>query len=166
MTSSEATICENIRIRWERYDVGGRLYDTIPPRGKEEFINLVNRYKKEYADKGCGKDISMEKCLYQEKVIVNMLEKMTSQSQIGNLDYNQAMYPLIAEEKKKFEDLGCIKKIEQNRQEVVAKKINVYGGLDKERIEAFSKYQVKFRVFMGASILLTALTIIILKTKK
>jgi hypothetical protein len=167
MENKEYINCQQLRDWWGRYDVGGILYNTIPERSKEAFINSVNKQKKEYADKGCGKDVLMEKCLEREAFLTSTRNNISSRNQAGNLNTIESWNKILTEETKKFQDLGCPKKIEENRQVAVSKTIDKYSELDKKRIEAESKYQQKIRIFMGATVLIIVLTTIFLfKTKK
>ena len=57
------------------------------------------------------------------------------------------------------------KKIEENKQLAVKSTIDKYTTIDEERIQAESKYQANVRVFIGASVLVLALTIILVNRK-
>jgi len=155
--------CQSLRNKWGMYDVGGRLYNS----DGRDWTSYVDSKKKEYAEKGCGKDVLMEKCLEREAYLTNLRESINAKAQQGNFTFVEGFSKVLSEETQKFSDLGCQKKIEENRQVAVSKSIDKYSELDKERIEAESKYQQRVRIFIGASVLLIALTtIFLLKTKK
>jgi hypothetical protein len=159
MENREYIDCQTLRNKWEMYDVGGRLYKS----DSMDWTFWVNNKKKEYAEKGCGKDVLMEKCLEREAVITNIRNSAFKSDAFQNSDMK---LQALNREKQKFTELGCEKKIEQNRQVAVSKTIDKYSELDKQRVESDSKYQVKVRIFMGASILLIGLTTIFLLSKK
>jgi hypothetical protein len=159
MENREYIDCQTLRNKWEMYDVGGRLYKS----DSRDWTFYVNNLKKQYADKGCGKDVLMEKCLEKEAVITNIRNTAFKSDAFQNSDMK---LQVLNQEKQKFTELGCEKKIEQNRQVAVSKTIDKYSELDKQRIQSDSQYQVKVRIFMGASILLIGLTTIFLFPKK
>ena len=125
----------------------------------------IAKWKKKYNDGGCGADVLMEKCLEREAYINNVRTKSAILVKQGNLNWVESDNQIIAEEKRKFTELGCEKKIEESRQMSVKSIASKYSDLDKQRIEAESKYQIKVRIFMGASILLIGLTTLILNKK-
>lgn len=164
MTPTQQAIrCQQTRNNWEQYEVGGSQYENTNAITRS---GEINKWKKKYSDEGCGKDILMEKCLERENYINQIRETISVKTQQGNLNYTDAMSKVLFEEKNKFSKLGCEKKIEQSRQVAVADTVNKYSELDKQRIEADSKYQVKVRVFMGASIFLIGLTVMIILKRK
>lgn len=159
MENREYIDCQTLRNKWEMYDVGGRLYKS----DNRDWTFYVDNLKKQYADKGCGKDVLMEKCLEKEAVLTNIRNSAFKSNAFDNSDMT---LQVLNQENQKFKDLGCVKKIEENRQVAVSKTIDKYSELDKQRIQSDSQYQVKVRIFMGASILLIGLTTIFLLSKK
>jgi hypothetical protein len=152
--------CQRNRTQWEAYEVGGSQYDKVSALTRSSEIS---KFKKIYSDGGCGKDILMEKCLELEATLTNIREKES----IDNQQRDSFSYGYtIASIKKNFTSLGCEKKIEESRQVVVGNVINKYSELDKQRIEADSKYQLKIRIFIGASVLLVGLALMITSKRK
>lgn len=164
MTRTQQAInCQKLRINWEQYE--SENFNSVNPFASKNF-ETIKYLKKKYDDEKCGKDVLMEKCLERENYINGIREAISVKTQQGNLNYTDAMSKVVFEEKNKFSKLGCEKKIEQSRQVAVSDTINKYSKLDKERIESDSKYQVKVRVFIGASVFLIGLTIMIIFKRK
>jgi hypothetical protein len=162
MGNKEYIDCQSLRNKWGMYEVGGILYNS----DSRDWTFYVDNLKKQYADKGCGKDALMEKCLEREAYLTNLRESINAKAQQGNFTFVEGFTKILDVEKQKFSDLGCQKKIEENRRVAVLETIDKYSELDKQRIESDNKYQVKFRIFMGASVLLIVVTTILLLSKK
>lgn len=143
--------CSALRDAWEQYG-------TNPPKGLE---TIVNKYKKQYQDGGCGKDVLMEKCFGIEKYIKNLRDSIAESTTQGNLPFVEASYPVLVSQKNKFSSLGCEKKVEQYKQTFIKTAVDKYTTLDEQRIEAESKYQANVRIFIGVSILVIGLTVIL-----
>jgi len=157
MGNKEYVDCETLRNKWGMYDVGGRLYNS----DSRDWGFYVDSLKKQYAEKGCGKDPLMEKCVERELVIQNLQNRISQLNQQNNTLESSAWLKVLQEETKKYSDLGCNSKIQENRNIVLGEKINKYTTLDKQRIEAESKYQANKKIFIGGSFLLVALAIIL-----
>ena len=147
--------CQGLRNEWE-------VHGTNPPKALE---TLVQKLKNKYQDGGCGKDVLLEKCKWKEAQIQNIrndIEEATYQNTPWRVEsYSKS----LAEAEEEFKRLGCVKKIEENKQVAVKSTIDKYTTIDEERIEAESKYQANVRVFIGASVLVLALTIILVNRK-
>lgn len=119
----------------------------------------------DYVKSGCGKDKLMEECSYLEKYLQNT--RMSIESSLKKNDVIQAeeFQKIMLNSQKKFNDLNCSKKLLEINKAVLDKTINKYTEFDKERIEAESKYQRNKRMFLGASVLLISLTMLILSKK-
>ena len=72
----------------------------------------------------------------------------------------------LARDKKVFEDKGCVKLIEQYRQQELKDVASKFSALDKARIEEESKYVRNQRVFFGGMVLLGGIVIIRMFSKK
>lgn len=68
--------------------------------------------------------------------------------------------------KAEFKKLGCEKTLSTEKAGQINEIVDQYTMTDKERIEADSKKQRNIRILIGASILVTALGILIYKTRK
>ena len=147
--------CYVTKMRWKEYEVGGRYYLA----GK--YDALINKWKKEYADGGCGADPLLEECLSKEEYINNVRNAITNASQQNNMNYVNAMSPVLAEKTKEFNNSNCNAKIQESRKVVVEEKLNKYSTLDKQRIEAESKYQANKKIFIGASVILIAVALVV-----
>lgn len=152
--------CNQQRMNFEQYDVGGKLANL---GNYTEFVKVL---KDKYNNSGCGKDPLMEKCLERDLYIRNLQNTITQKNQQNNIPQASAWTKVLAEETKKFNDLGCSGKIQEARGAVVEEKLSKYNALDKERIEAESKYQENKKIFIGASVLLiTVALIVVIKSK-
>lgn len=149
--------CHTTKMRWKEYEVGGRLYGI----GGADYTNLVNKWKKEYTDGGCGADPLLEECLSKEQYLSNVRNAITVASQQNNMTYVESTSRVLQEETKKFNDLGCSAKINEQKSVALQGKIQEYSALDKERIEAESKYEARKKVFIGGSVILIGLALIV-----
>jgi hypothetical protein len=147
--------CYNTKMRWKEYEVGGRNYI----QGKHTA--LVETWKKQYADGGCGADNLLEECKWRELYMQNLQNSIFVNNQQNNIGEASAWTKVLAEETKKFNDLGCNAKIQQSRNVVVEDKLSKYTALDKQRIEAESKYQANKKIFIGVSVLLVAVALVV-----
>jgi hypothetical protein len=161
MYSNKLIDCQVLKMRWEDYDVGGKFYGL----GGSDFTEIVNRWKKEYADKGCGADPLLEKCSERELYIQNLQNKITEKNQQNDIGQASRWTEVLNQETKKFSDLGCNAKIQESRNIVLGEKINKYTTLDKQRIEAESKYQANKKIFIGGSFILVAVALIVILKK-
>jgi hypothetical protein len=162
MGDKENVDCESLRNKWGMYDVGGRLYNS----DGRDWGFYVDSLKKQYAEKGCGKDPLMEKCVERELVIQNLQNRISQLNQQNNTVESSAWFKVLQEETKKFSDLGCNAKIQESRNSVLGEKIDKYNELDKQRIEAESKYQAKKKIFIGASFILVAVALVLILKKE
>jgi len=149
--------CYNTKMRWKEYDVGGRFYGL----GGANYTDLVNKWKKEYADGGCGADPLLEECKWRELYLSTIRNDISVSSQQNNIRYVQSTSKVLEAENKKFNDLGCTAKINEQKSGALQEKIKEYSGFDKERIEAESKYEARKKIFIGGSVILIGLALIV-----
>jgi len=148
--------CQSTRNNWEQYG-------TNPP--KELEIHVQN-LKKLYQDGGCGKDVLLEKCKYLEDYIQNLRDDNEKNAYLdGESWIIESNLKTIAEKEAELKELDCAKKLEEYKQIAVKSTIDKYTTIDEERIGAESKYQANVRIFIGASVLVLALTIILVNRK-
>jgi|688.fasta_scaffold04758_40 hypothetical protein len=147
--------CQSSRNEWERHG-------TNPPKELQIYVQNI---KKKYQDAGCGKDVLLEKCKWQEAYIQNIRNSIEEFTYQNNPSRVQASSKSLAEAEAELKKLDCAKKIEENKQVAVKSTINKYSALDEERIQAEIKYQTNVRIFIGASVLVLALTIILVNRK-
>jgi hypothetical protein len=150
-------LCHQYRTEWEQYEVGGKFYNQYKEITRS---GEIAKWKKKYADDGCGKDPALEKCLNREWYIQNLQNQIFIENQQNN-DRGSGWGEVLAEETKKFNDLGCNAKIQQSRNVVVEEKLDKYTTLDKQRIEAESKYQANKKIFIGVSVILVAVALVV-----
>ena len=146
--------CRQKRVEWESYEVGGSRY------GNADYTGLVNIYKKQYADGGCGADPLMEKCLERELYIKNLQEVIRVASQQNNLNKATSTIEVLNRVTKDFTDSGCEAKIEESRRVVVQGISDKYSAIDKQRIEAETKYESNKKIFIGGTVLLISVALI------
>jgi hypothetical protein len=147
--------CYTTKMRWKEYEVGGRNYI----QGKHTA--LVETWKKQYADGGCGADPLLEECLSKEQYLSNVRNAISVAGQQNNISYVESTSRVLQDETKKFNDLGCTAKINEQKSGALQGKIQEYSAFDKQRIEAESKYEERKKIFIGGSVILIALTLII-----
>ena len=148
--------CQSTRDRWEKYG-------TNPPKNLETYVQTI---KKSYQDGGCGKDVLLEKCKYLEDYIQNLRDDNEKNAYLDGKSWIiESNLKTIAEKEEELKKLDCAKKLEEYKQVAVKSTIDKYSSLDEERIQAEIKYQENLRIFMGASVLVLALTIILVNRK-
>jgi hypothetical protein len=147
--------CYSTKIRWQDYEVGGRNYKA----GFTESI--VAKFKKEYADGGCGADPLLEECLSREQRISNVRNGVFISGQQNDMKSVELLSKDLQDSTKKFNDLGCPAKINEQKSGALQEKIKEYSGFDKERIEAESKYEANKKIFIGVSVLLIAVALVV-----
>ena len=153
---SSLSDCQSTRNRWEQYG-------TNPPKELETYVQNI---KKSYQDGGCGKDVLLEKCKWIEDYIQNLRNDNEKNAYLDGKSWIiESNLKTIAEKEAELKKLDCAKKIEENKQLAVKSTIDKYTTIDEERIQAESKYQANVRVFIGASVLVLALTIILVNRK-
>jgi hypothetical protein len=149
--------CYTTKMRWKEYEVGGRFYGL----GGADYTNLVNKWKKEYADGGCGVDATLEECLSKEQYLSNVRNAISVAGQQNNISYVSAMSPVLAQKTKEFNESGCSAKINESKGIALQGKIQEYSAFDKQRIEAESKYEARKKIFIGGSVILVGLALIV-----
>jgi hypothetical protein len=148
--------CQGLKGNWEQYEVGGRLYGT------GNYSSLIDRLKNQYKESGCGTDPLLEKCFEKEQYIINLQNAISSATQRNDPNYLSGLTATLNEENKKFSELGCAGKINQFKIGKVQDKTKETNLFDQERIEADSKFEVKKRIFIGGSVILIALGMLLL----
>lgn len=131
------------------------------PKLQEDYDNS----KKRYDESVCGKDVLKDKCF-------GLQSKITShQSSINYFlvtrDTAQAA-KLQAELDKfvsDFKSSNCEAKISQTRGEYAMSVSDTFKKMDKERIDAESKYQQKQRLFFGVIVFFGAVLIVTMFSK-
>jgi len=151
-------LCQAYRVQWEDYEVGGKFYNQYKEITRS---GEIAKWKKKYADGGCGKDPALEKCLNKEYYIQNLQNTIFIQNQQNNTREASAWTQVLAEETKKFNDLGCNAKIQESKSVVVKEKLDKFTAFDKERVEAESKYQANKKIFIGVSVILVAVALVV-----
>ena len=147
--------CHQARMNWEQYDIGGRLSNS------GNYTELVKGLKDKYTSVGCGQDPLMEKCLERELYIRNLQNNISEKTQQNNSGEANAWIQVLAKETKAFNDLGCSAKIQQSKNTILEGKLSEYTALDKERIEAESKYEANKKIFTSVSFLLVVVALLI-----
>jgi hypothetical protein len=150
--------CSKKRKLWELYDVGGKYYNS-------DYNFYVSTLKKDYANNKCGSNVLLEDCVYLEEKILNITNEISASIKYGKLD-NESKNAELQNLKSDFKNKNCVKEIEKYMQSELGEVIGVYSGLDKERITQNTDYEKNKRIFIGASILILGVTIILINKKK
>jgi hypothetical protein len=150
--------CSKKRKLWELYDVGGKYYNS-------DYNFYVSTLKKDYANNKCGGNVLLEDCVYLEEKILNITNEISASIKYGKLD-NESKNAELQNLKSDFKNKGCVKEIEKYMQSEMGQVIDVYSGLDKERITQNTDYEKNKRIFIGGSILILAVTIVLINNKK
>jgi hypothetical protein len=142
-------------------------------KGKEESIaKLKNDIKlNDCANDPSVKKYRREKCLglnekitsYTSTIASDYLKSLNSKDDGGfnlNAFYADNLKIALEDAKKDFITYNCVKEVEASRQEVVGSIASEFSAYDKERIEAESIYERNKRIFIGASVLIFGLALI------
>ena len=145
---------------------------NLNPSKIEQFTKALQKAqedyeisKKFYDESPCGKDPLKDKCF-------GLQYKITSHQ-------NSIRYFLVTRDKAQadkmqkeldkfvsdFKSSNCESKISQTRGEYVMSVSDTFKKMDKERIEAESKYQQKQRIFFGSIVFLGALLLVTMFSK-
>lgn len=151
--------CSKKRKLWELYDVGGKYYNS-------DYNFYVSSLKKDYANNKCGSNVLLEDCVYLEEKITNTLNEISALMKYQKLEQIEGKKSELEILKNNFKNKGCVKEIEKYMQSEMGQVIDVYSGLDKERITENTTYEKNKRIFIGASILILGVTIVLINKKK
>jgi hypothetical protein len=151
--------CSKKRKLWELYDVGGKYYNS-------DYNFYVSSLKKDYANNKCGSNVLLEDCVYLEEKITNTLNEISALMKYQKLEQIEGKKSELEILKSNFKNKGCVKEIEKYMQSEMGQVIDVYSGLDKERITENTTYEKNKRIFIGASILILGVTIVLINKKK
>jgi len=99
----------------------------------------------QYNDLGCGKDIPLENCLYY--------------------NYKFKQNPNDKSWEVKMKNANCKEILASNTQKTIEDIYGTYSDLDKQRIEAESKFQRNQKVFFGGMVFLLVVGIFLIKKK-
>lgn len=110
--------------------------------------------------------LTLDECNKKQWFLDNLTENIKRYGQMGNLDYVEANTPVLLKYTKEFNDSECSSVISKSKSLFVDTTIDKYTNLDAQRIEAESKYQANKKIFIGTSVLLIGITLIlVLKSK-
>jgi hypothetical protein len=138
-------------------------YDTA------KLKQLQNDYdfsKSKYDASGCGKNSDRDKCLDYQSQIANLRSTISYSLVTRDVKHAKTNQLRLEEITKKYKDLNCDAKISEFRGDVVMSIADVYQQIDKERIEAESKYRFKQRLFFGGIVFFGALLMVTMFDKK
>jgi hypothetical protein len=99
----------------------------------------------EYEKYGCGKNVPLENCLYYK--------------------YRLKQNPKDAKFKALMENAKCDDVLKAYQNETVLGVYNTYSALDKQRIEAESKYERNKKLFFGGMVFLVVVGILLVRKK-
>jgi hypothetical protein len=159
-TDTELVNCNTRKNQYQSYDVGGK-YSTMG-----DYSSYVAKLKKDYINAGCGQDVAMEKCFSDQQYIDTLSQSIKRFSQMGNLDYVESNTPILLQKTKEFNASNCNNLIAKRKQIFLDSEINKYQSLDSQRINAESKFQANKKFFIGASVLLIGVTLILVIKSK
>ena len=145
---------------------GNPVKSSITPAQLKVLELEYETAKKKYDASPCGKDPERDACIALQSGMTTTRASIAYAN--ATRDYESANQRTASLEKsmKIFEDKKCGAKIGEFRADAIKSITDVYGGMDKQRIEEDSKYQAKQRIFFGALVVLGAVLIVTMFGKK
>ena len=154
-TDRELISCGKRIVQYKSYELGGNNYK-----------NIVAELKKKYFDAGCGIDAEIETCLNLQEQMDFYAEDSRQLAQEGNLYKAGISTNHLVEKRKEFNASNCSSLIAKRKEVFLNSEINKYQSLDSQRINAESKFQANKKFFIGASVLLIGVTLILVIKSK
>jgi hypothetical protein len=139
---------------------------TVTSAQLKKMQDDYNVAKEKFDKSDCNKDPDRDKCLSYQAQIGSLRSTITYSIASRNFDHAETLKKRLEELMKKYKDLNCDAKISEFRGGVVMSIADIYQQMDKERIEAENKYQVKQRLFFGAIVVFGALLMVTTLGKK
>ena len=115
---------------------------------------------KKAVDESPCKDLERNKCLSLQSQIASKRSSIIYFQNVQDTSKANQMTSELSALVKQFEDNKCGDKINEFRSEAIGSIVDVYGEIDKTRIEEESKYQAKQKIFFGGLVLIGAVVII------
>ena len=126
-------------------------------------LEKIDTYKKEYDSNGCGKNLILDKCVSLKKSINFYNDpNLLFNSSLGSDD----IYTAKEQYKKEYASNKCDKVFSDYALGQVSEISTKYKNIDKLRIELASKIQANKRIVFGGFILVSAIVIFTLLSKK
>lgn len=122
--------------------------------------------KLKYDNSVCGKDKLRNSCIELQAKITSHKSSITYNQSIMNFAHATTIKKELDNLLEKFKASNCDAIINEFRNEKVLAVSDVYQQMDKDRIEAESKYQVKQKIFFGVIVLIGAVLVITTFGKK
>jgi hypothetical protein len=138
-------------------------YSPVKLKGlQDDYTNA----KKKYDASPCGKDPERDACIALQSGMTTTRASIAYFNSIRDYETANQRTASLEQSKKNFEDKKCGAKIGDFRADAIKSITDVYGGMDKQRIEEDSKYQAKQRIFFGALVVLGAVLMVTMFGKK
>jgi hypothetical protein len=141
---------------------------NITPSQKELLRKWQEDYdasKKRYDEAGCGKDALKDKCFGLQYKITSHQSSIRYALVTRNTTEAAKLQAELDKFVSDFKSSNCEAKISQTRGEYTMSVSDEFKKLDKERIEAESKYQQKQRLFFGVIVFFGAVLMVTMFSK-
>jgi hypothetical protein len=145
---------------------GNPVKSSITPAQLKVLELEYETAKKKYDASPCGKDPERDACISLQSQITSMRSTISYFYSIRDNETAQQRTAELDKLLKKFDDSKCGSKIGEFRADAIKSITDIYGGMDKQRIEEDSKYQAKQRIFFGALVFFGAVLIVTMFGKK
>lgn len=145
---------------------GNPVKSSITPAQLKVLELEYETAKKKYDASPCGKDTERDACISLQSQITSMRSTISYFYSIRDNETAQQRTAELDKLLKKFDDSKCGAKIGEFRADAIKSITDIYGGMDKQRIEEDSKYQAKQRIFFGALVFFGAVLIVTMFGKK
>ena len=157
---------KKLTLEYHTKNIGNSVKSTITTAKLKELQLDYEVNKKKYDASPCGKDPERDKCIDLQQRIESMRSNIVYFNTVRDTQGANNTKANLDKLIKEFEDTKCAGKISEFRAEVIGGITGSFSEMDKQRIEAESKYQAKQKIFFGAIILLGAVLIITMFGKK
>lgn len=139
---------------------------TVTSAQLKKMQDDYNVAKAKFDKSDCNKDPDRDKCLSYQAQLGSLRSSISYSIATRDNEHADELKGRLEELMKKYKDLNCDAKISEFRGGVVMSIAEIYQQMDKERIEAESKYQLKQRLFFGAIVVFGALLMVTTFSKK
>jgi hypothetical protein len=153
-------------LDYHTQNIGTSTKSNITP-AKLKLLELdYETAKKKYDASPCGKDPERDACIALQSAMTMTRASIAYHNATRDYETANQRTASLEQSKKNFEDKKCGAKIGEFRADAIKSITDIYGGMDKQRIEEDSKYQAKQRIFFGALVFLGAVLMVTMFGKK
>lgn len=153
-------------IEYHTKNFGIPSKSTVTSAELKKMQDDYNVQKEKFDKSDCNKDPDRDKCLSYQAQLGSLRSSITYAIATRDSKHAETLKKSLEELMKKYKDLNCDAKISEFRGGVLMSIADIFQQMDKERIEAENKYQVRQRLLFGAIVVFGALLMVTTLGKK